>query len=193
MNVIEFLDLVARVELRDRADIVEGPDDSMWSDETLIGYLNECMWVVAREVGGRRSVVAVTVDGATKQAPLPPNTMRVDAVSIGQNRPTRSRHSFDKINNTIHVDVLETTDVNVYVEAAQQFTLSSLTDAIQVPPGYISMVVDYVVSMALRNRDVDVESRRVSQDRELSFYGKLAALSREIKNNRRPTTSWGTV
>jgi hypothetical protein len=44
----ELLDELASNILRDRSALISGPDDSLWSDETLLRYINEAQYRFAR-------------------------------------------------------------------------------------------------------------------------------------------------
>ena len=48
MTVGELLDELARNVLRDRSNLISGPDDNLWSDETLVRYMNEAQYRFAR-------------------------------------------------------------------------------------------------------------------------------------------------
>ena len=51
MTLQELLDELAKNILRDRSSITSGPDDNFWSDETLVGYINEAERRLARQIG----------------------------------------------------------------------------------------------------------------------------------------------
>jgi len=48
MTVGDLLDELARNVLRDRSNLISGPDDNLWSDETLVRYMNEAQYRFAR-------------------------------------------------------------------------------------------------------------------------------------------------
>lgn len=49
MTTQELLDELANNILRDRSDLMSGPGDYLWSDATLLGYINEAQQILARK------------------------------------------------------------------------------------------------------------------------------------------------
>lgn len=49
MNLQDLLDELAKNILRDRSDLISGPDDYLWSDDTLVKYIAEAEQFLARK------------------------------------------------------------------------------------------------------------------------------------------------
>lgn len=192
MNVRELLDRIARVELRDRSDIVSGPDDAMWPDTLLLNYLNEGMSVVYRECPfvTRKINSIVNSDGTTV---IPDGVTKIVRVTrIGESIVVT--HSFNVMTNELELDKsLAGQEVEIEYVSAPYYSMSDMTQDIKLAPRWHQMIIDYVVHAALRNRDVDVESRTVAEQRLVSFYNYLTHMKNECMMSLHPSTTWSSV
>lgn len=100
MTAQDLLDELARGMLRDRSDIMSGPDDQLWSDAQLLGYINEAESLLARrgfvirDATTSAVVDVVLVDGVT-QYTLHPSVVAVISAkfSTDQGDLSRAGHS----------------------------------------------------------------------------------------------------
>lgn len=82
MTLQDLLDELARDMLRDRSDLMSGPDDYLWSDEQLVRYINEAENMLARQGlvirdATTASVVQVTTVESIDQYTLHPSIVAV--------------------------------------------------------------------------------------------------------------------
>jgi hypothetical protein len=96
----DLLDELARGMLRDRSDIMSGPDDQLWPDTQLLGYINEAESILARKGLVIRDattagvVDVVLADGVT-QYTLHPSVVAVISAKFSTDAGdlTRAGHS----------------------------------------------------------------------------------------------------
>lgn len=82
MTLQDLLDELARNMLRDRSDLMSGPDDYLWSDDQLVTYINEAESILAREGlvirdGSTAAVVNVPLASGNDQYTLHPAVVAV--------------------------------------------------------------------------------------------------------------------
>lgn len=82
VNLAEALDELATNVLRDRSAIVSGPNDQLWSDETLVRYINDAYFRFARQSLCLRddatpAVTQVELDTDTRRYELHPAVVAV--------------------------------------------------------------------------------------------------------------------
>lgn len=86
MTLEELLDHLATNELDDRAELVNGPSDSLWSDEVLVRYLNAgqelfCRKAWAIEDDTTQACCEITLLAGIDKYPLHKSVMRVLSVT----------------------------------------------------------------------------------------------------------------
>jgi hypothetical protein len=111
MTLQDLLDELARNMLRDRSDLMSGPDDYLWSDETLIGYINEAEGLLARKGlvirdASTASVVEVTIEDAVTQYTLHPSVVAVVSAKFTGDVGDLARAGHSAFNSFQHVDPL---------------------------------------------------------------------------------------
>jgi hypothetical protein len=82
MTLTDMLDELARHMLRDRSDLMSGPDDYLWSDAQLVKYIDEAQGMLARKGlvirdASTASVVEVTLAAGVTQYTLHPSIIAV--------------------------------------------------------------------------------------------------------------------
>lgn len=87
MTLQDLLDELAKGMLRDRSDLMSGPADYMWSDETLVGYINEAESLLARKGlvirdASTPAVVEFTLQTGITQYTLHPSVVAVISAKI---------------------------------------------------------------------------------------------------------------
>jgi len=111
MTVQELLDELAGNILRDRSDLMSGPDDYLWSDATLIKYINEAENILARKglVLRDATTVAVTqvpVVADVTQYTLHPSIVAVVSAKFASDVGDLARAGHTAFNSFQHVDPL---------------------------------------------------------------------------------------
>lgn len=102
MVLEEILDHLASHQLDDRADLVEGPSDSLWSDEVLVRYLNVgqdlfCRKAWAIEDDTTTACCQITLVAGQERYPLHKSVMRVLSVTPADTDIPLSNISFGLI------------------------------------------------------------------------------------------------
>ena len=100
MTLQDLLDELANNLLRDRSDMMSGPEDQLWPDEVLIKYINEAESLLARKGlvirdASTPAVVEVPLVAGTTQYTLHPSVVAVVSAKIdGDTRDlARAGHS----------------------------------------------------------------------------------------------------
>lgn len=117
MNTQELLEELARNILRDRSSLVSGPADVMWSDATLLQYINEAQMrlatigLVLRDAT-TPTVTQVPLSAGVTQYTLHPSVIAVISARYGSDTYDLSRVGHSLLSAYVPPDTL-------YFEAAQ--------------------------------------------------------------------------
>jgi hypothetical protein len=110
MQLKELLQHCAEEVLQDRASVVSGPNKRMWSDTTLVRYLNQAEQMFARGayciVDNSSSICTVTLVNGTSEYALDSSIMQVLNARMSDNGVDMTRVTHDKINASIAVGSL---------------------------------------------------------------------------------------
>jgi hypothetical protein len=93
MNLAEMLEHTAQALLDDRTDLVEGSEDSLWSDAFLTRMFNEAQNILARRSWaiiefGKPPAGSITLRAGVSLYPIHPSVLRVfDGTPTTQNAP----------------------------------------------------------------------------------------------------------
>lgn len=100
MTLRDLLDELANSILRDRSDMMSGPEDQLWSDDVLVKYINEAESLLARKGlvirdASTAAVVEVPLVAGTTQYTLHPSVVAVISAKVegDQGDLVRSGHS----------------------------------------------------------------------------------------------------
>lgn len=111
MTLRDLLDELANGILRDRSDMMSGPADYLWSDTTLVKYLNEAESLLARKgMVIRDATTAAVVDvplvAGTTQYTLHPSVVAVISAKIEGDRGDLKRAGHSVFSAFQHPDAL---------------------------------------------------------------------------------------
>ncbi len=82
MTLQELLDELAQNILRDRSDLSSGPTDDLWSDATLVGYINEAQQKLARQGLVIRDATTPEVTQVTLAAGVSSYTLHPSVIGV---------------------------------------------------------------------------------------------------------------
>lgn len=149
MTLQDLLDELARDMLRDRSDLMSGPDDYLWSDEQLTRYINEAESILARKGlvlrdASTASVVEVALATGVTQYTLHHSVIAVISAKFPTDVGDLARAGHAALNSFQHPDPL-------YFDPAQlsvlppgkplAFSTDEQLDAISGKTGVVSMRV----------------------------------------------------
>lgn len=111
MTLQDLLQELAEGMLRDRSDMMSGPDDYLWSDERLIQYINEAEGILARKGlvirdASTASVVEVALADGVTQYTLHPSVIAVISAKFPADVGDLSRAGHSALNSFQHPDPL---------------------------------------------------------------------------------------
>lgn len=110
MQLKELLQHIASEVLQDRAAVVSGPNKRMWSDATLVRYLNQAEQMFARQsyslVDNSSSICTITLVNGTGEYAIDNSILQVLSVRMSDSGTDMTRVTHEKINNAIIVGAL---------------------------------------------------------------------------------------
>lgn len=111
MTLQDLLDELASGMLRDRSDLMSGPDDYLWSDEQLVRYINEAEGILARKGlvirdASTASVVEVALATGVTQYTLHPSVIAVVSAKFTGDVGDLARAGHSALNSYQHPDPL---------------------------------------------------------------------------------------
>ena len=111
MILRDLLDELANSILRDRSDMMSGPDDQLWPDAVLVKYLNEAESLLARKGmvirdASTAAVVEVPLVAGTTQYALHPSVVAVISAKIDGDRGDLARAGHSAFSSFQHPDPL---------------------------------------------------------------------------------------
>ena len=111
MTLTDMLDELAKHMLRDRSDLMSGPEDYLWSDEQLIKYIDEAQGLLARKGlvirdASTASVVEIALATDITQYTLHPSIVAVISAKFPDDVGDLARAGHSAFNSFQHVDPL---------------------------------------------------------------------------------------
>lgn len=111
MTLQDLLDELASGMLRDRSDLMSGPDDYLWSDAQLVRYINEAEGILARKGlvirdATTSAVVNVTLAEGVTQYTLHPSVIAVISAQFTGDVGDLARAGHSALNSYQHPDPL---------------------------------------------------------------------------------------
>lgn len=111
MTLHDLLDELASGMLRDRSDMMSGPEDYLWSDEQLVKYINEAEGILARKGlvirdASTPSVVEVALADGISQYTLHPSVLAVISAKFPADVGDLARAGHSALNSYHHPDPL---------------------------------------------------------------------------------------
>lgn len=176
MTLTDLLDELAGGMLRDRSDLMSGPDDYLWSDEQLIKYIDEAQGLLARKGlvirdASTAAVVEVSLTADVTQYTLHPSIIAVISAQVEGDVGDLARAGHSAFNSFQHVDPL-------FFDPAQLSTM---------PPGKpLAFSTDEQLDRA--SGKAGVVSMRVYPTPTADYDGTLIRL-RVVRGPLRPLTT----
>lgn len=134
MILEELLTYVGKEHLDDRTDLVDGEADSLWSDETIVRYLNEGQRILCRrswvlvEIGQTPAGTIVLVQDKVLY-PLHKSVLRVFDATYDADATPLQRLSDDAIRGRVFVDPEIPFNPDAYTVATPGRPIAMATDA----------------------------------------------------------------
>lgn len=134
MILEEILDYVAVEHLDDRSDILEGDDDRLWSDETIVRFLNDGQRILARrswviiETGVAPAGV-ITLQTSKAVYPLHKSVLRVYKATPSDSEFRLARVSEEALDTRPLTDADAPFDINVAETSTPGYPRAIATDA----------------------------------------------------------------
>lgn len=111
MTLQDLLDELAKGMLRDRSDMMSGPEDQLWPDEQLVKYINEAEGILARKGlvirdASTSAVVEVALADGVAQYTLHPSVIAVISAKFPTDVGDLARAGHSALNSFQHPDPL---------------------------------------------------------------------------------------